>query len=289
MALPPATGRVVAGVDGSQASLTAAAWAAREAALRGAELELLNVWRPPTGNIQFSPAPEELRLWEESRTRAAADEAIGEHPALAVTARQVFGTPVKALLDALDEAAVLVLGSRGLGRTGGLLLGSVGLAVLARCAKPVVIVRENRPAPEAADVVVGVDLDHRWAPLLDFAAAEAALRGTAVRVVHAFDLRRLYGYGAPALEPETARELRGEAEADLRRRLRPWLGPDAPEVRVEVPQAAAASGLLGAAEGAGLVVEGRRHGGGPPGLRLGPVAHAALHHAACPVAVVPHP
>ncbi|WP_308284712.1 universal stress protein [Streptomyces longispororuber] len=47
--------------------------------------------------------------------------------------------------------------------------------------------------------------------------------------------------------------------------------------------------LLDAASGAGLVVVGRRRRPGPHiGPRVGPVTHAVLHHAACPVAVVPH-
>jgi nucleotide-binding universal stress UspA family protein len=292
MSSPPTAGPVVAGVDGSEASLAAAAWAARDAALRGTGLEVVTVWRPPVSNIQFAPNPEALRLWEEDRAREAAERAAADHPGLAVTARQVFGTPVPSLLEAAGQAAALVLGSRGLGRVGGLLLGSVGLAVLGRCGRPAVVVREDRSAAApGADVVVGVDLDHRWAPLVDFAVAEAAARGAAVRVVHAFDLYRLFGYGAPALEPDTARSLRSEAETALRRRLRPWTGADGPEVRPEVLPAASAAGLVRAAEGAGLLVVGRRaahHDGVPAGGRLGPVAHAALHHVRCPVAVVPH-
>ncbi|WP_307058653.1 universal stress protein [Streptomyces achromogenes] len=41
-------------------------------------------------------------------------------------------------------------------------------------------------------------------------------------------------------------------------------------------------------ETAGLLVVGRRRHRGALAPRLGPVAQAAVHHAACPIAVVPH-
>ncbi|WP_413751987.1 universal stress protein [Streptomyces sp. R-74717] len=45
--------------------------------------------------------------------------------------------------------------------------------------------------------------------------------------------------------------------------------------------------LIGAAADAELLVVGARRAGGHHGLRLGPVNHAVLHYAPCPVAVVP--
>ncbi|MER5360537.1 universal stress protein [Streptomyces sp. NPDC002785] len=45
--------------------------------------------------------------------------------------------------------------------------------------------------------------------------------------------------------------------------------------------------LIEAATGAELLVVGTRGAGGHHGLRLGPVNHAVLHYAPCPVAVVP--
>lgn len=46
--------------------------------------------------------------------------------------------------------------------------------------------------------------------------------------------------------------------------------------------------LVEAASGAGLLVVGRRNRGSGIGTHLGSVAHAVMHHAAAPVAVVPH-
>lgn len=47
----------------------------------------------------------------------------------------------------------------------------------------------------------------------------------------------------------------------------------------------AAHHLLAASARASLIVVGRR---ASAGFRLGPVTHAMIHHATCPVAVVPH-
>lgn len=46
--------------------------------------------------------------------------------------------------------------------------------------------------------------------------------------------------------------------------------------------------LIRAASGASLLVVGRRTTERPLGPRTGPVAHSAIHHVGCPVAVVPH-
>jgi nucleotide-binding universal stress UspA family protein len=56
---------------------------------------------------------------------------------------------------------------------------------------------------------------------------------------------------------------------------------------VGVTAASASRAVVQAAQGAGLLVVGRRRHH-PPMPRLGPVTQAAIHHARCPVAVVPH-
>lgn len=84
-------------------------------------------------------------------------------------------------------------------------------------------------------------------------------------------------------------ELRAEQEQAVVAVLRPWY-EKFPEVAVteSVTEGRAADELIGASAGAALVVVGRRIREYRLGTHLGPVAHAALHHAPCPVAVVPH-
>lgn len=292
-------GQLVVGVDGSPASMAAAEWAGREAVVRGAEVHVLNVWRAPASNVQFSPGPEGLRVWEEGRAVEAA-RTIGErHPGVPVSAEQIAGTAVKELAEAAAGSAMLVLGSRGAGSAPGYVFGSVGLHVVARCDRPVVLVREPGasagdggagPQPEGGtEVVAGVDLGRPCDALMTFALEEAAARGAVLRVVHVWDLHRTYGYTVPASSPQMKRELHAEKAEEFSALVDPFRerfgGVHVIEDLVEGPTV---NGLLLAGAKAGLLVVGRRRRRTPLGARIGSVAHGAVHHAPCPVAVVAH-
>lgn len=285
------TKRVVVGIDGSPESMAAADWAGREAALSGAGVHLLNVWQAPVSSVQYAPDPEDLRMWEKSRLREAAEKLARSHPELTVTMEQAGGTPMRLLLEAAATSEMVVLGSYGLGGIAGFLYGPVGLHVLAHCDQPVVLVRVDteRQAATGADVVVGVDLGRPCDGLVAFAFEEAAARGAVLRVVHVWDVHRVYGYSAPALDPHLARELRGEQAQELSRFLAPWRAKfDGVAVSEDVPVGPVAQGLVEAGRGAALLAVGRRRRHAPVGVHIGPVTHAVVHHAACPVAVVPH-
>ncbi|MGW5349763.1 universal stress protein [Streptomyces sp. NPDC004031] len=283
--------QLVVGIDGSPASGAAAGWAGREAAVRGAAVRMLNVWRAPTSNVQFSPGPEGLRMWEEERTLEAARRVAEDHPEVAVTAEQVAGSPVQELVEAAGDAAMVVLGSRGAGALAGYVYGSVGLQVVARCDRPVVLVREpgGEPRGQDAEVVLGVDLGRPCDALMTFAFEEAAARGAVLRVLHLWDLHRTYGYTVPALSPQLKRELHVEKTEELSSLVEPYRAKFA-GVRVveDLAEGPVVDGLVGAGGAAGLLVVGRRRRRVPLGARIGSSAHAVVHHAPCPVAVVAH-
>ncbi|GGZ42450.1 universal stress protein [Streptomyces poonensis] len=300
---------VAAGIDGSSESLAAAHWAAREAARRGSALELVHAWewRPdPSVSVPVDGARQD---WAERALARVAAGVRAAHPGLDVGERLVEEDPVTVLLAAADEAELLVLGSRGLTGVAGFVVGSVSQRVVARSGRPVVLVRagadaaaEHLPAvdgvspeeiPEVPyrDVVLGLDAG---APgdetvfsdeLIGFAFEAAHRRGAPLRVVHAF------GGGAerPDPAPSSGAGLLADHTHAVAAALRPWREkwPDT-TVAETVTEGRPADELVRAAAGAGLLVVGRRERGGGPGPRLGPVAHAVLHHAACPVAVVPH-
>lgn len=291
--------QLVVGIDGSPASMAAAEWTGREAEVRGADVRVLNVWQSPASNVQFSPAPEGLRIWEESQAYEAARR-IGEHsPGVGVAAEQVVGAPVRTLADASAGAAMVVLGSRAAGAVVGFVHGSVGLEVVAHCDRPVVLVRapgaggEQGGAPDGkdgdAEVVLGVDLGRPCSDLLEFAFEEAAARGAVLRVVHLWDLHRTYGYMVPGLSRQLKRELQADRAEELSKLTEPYRakfgGVDVVEDLVE---GAVVDGLVTAAEEAALLVVGRRRRHVPFGVRIGPVTHAVVHHAPCAVAVVAH-
>ncbi len=293
------TEQIVVGIDGSPESFAAAQWAGREAQLRAAPVRLLNVWQNPASNVQFSPDPEGLRLWYDARLNEAAKEVTERFPQVAVAHAQVAGTPARTLLDASADALMTVVGTHGLGGLGGLggfggfVYGSVALRVLARSDRPVVAVRAPREdgAPGETDggVVLGIDLTHPSEDLIAFAFEEATVRHVPLRVAHVWNEQWLYGYAGPPVDPRLARELRAETAGELATLLTPWHTRfPAVDLSTDVLSGPVSEQLVQAAQDAALLVVGRRRRRSSVGAHLGAVAHGTLHHARCPVAVVPH-
>ncbi|WBO68206.1 universal stress protein [Streptomyces camelliae] len=283
---------ITAGVDGSQESLAALAWAGREAVRRGLPLRVVHAWR----------YAEQLATADRGTQRGWASDAVTEavravaerHPQLVTTVDVVEGEPVHALVRAAADAEMLVLGSRGHGPVVGFLLGSVGQQVIAGTARPVVLVRaEDRPAAEAAgrDVVVGQHGDSEdSAAVLRFAFETAAARGAGVRAVRAWTLPPVFAYSPGSLKLlDDAGGLEPYEKEALSAALAPWRErfPGVP-VTEHVEMGSAGQVLLSAAARAQLLVVGRRAHRSAVGARIGSVAHGVLHHAECPVAVVPH-
>ncbi|ARP73517.1 universal stress protein [Streptomyces pluripotens] len=294
---------VVAGIDGSPEGLAAAHWAAQEALRRGAALSLVHVWHRTVRPAPSIPPENTEHAWAERLLRETADSIRAAHPTLAIAVRLTCDAPVSALLAAAREADLLVLGSLGLGRVAGFVTGSVSQRVVGRASCPVVLVRAGRAAADehlpAVDgvapeeipetpyraVVLGLDVTQPCDDLISFAFDAAHRRGSELRVIHVFQ-EPPSDAALPAL---TGPELLAAEERTVVAALRPWCEkyPDV-SVTETVLEGRAAPELVRAAAGAGLVVVGRRTGGGRLGARTGPIAHAVLHHAGCPVAVVPH-
>jgi nucleotide-binding universal stress UspA family protein len=141
------TERIVVGVDGSETAELAVRWAAREAHLRGATLELVTAWEvaPVAYGYGYVAIPEdflkELAKTAEDTIAAAVEVVRREAPDAEVHTKVVEGPATRVLLDQAEGADLLVMGSRGLGGFRELVLGSVSqqCAHHARC--PVVIVR----------------------------------------------------------------------------------------------------------------------------------------------------
>ncbi len=137
---------VVAGADGSEVARRALVWAAEEAVRRGVPLVVVHGWGLPStasGPIAdpsafslseaFSEAAMELVTEEGARVRKAV-------PDVEVEVRSDATGAAPALLDAADGAALVVVGSRGRGGFGGLLVGSVSQQVADHAPCPVVVV-----------------------------------------------------------------------------------------------------------------------------------------------------
>ena len=284
---------IIVGIDGSPESFRAADWAGHEGARRHLPVHLLNVWHGPVSNVQYSPDPEGLREWQEGRMQEAGQQLIERHPGLAVTTEQISGTPVKELLDAGATSEMLVLGSRGLGTVAGFFHGSVGLHVVAHCDRPVVIVRGEEPAEGTSEpaVVLGLDLGRPSDALISFAFEEAAARKAGLRVMHVWGERKLYLYTSPALDERMLTDIQSKQGHELAQTLAPWRAKF-PEVELDesIAEGQVAQRMIEAGQDrqCGLLVVGRRRQRLPAAVHVGPVAHAVLHHVACPVAVVSH-
>ena len=138
---------VVVGVDGSSASLWAANVAAREAWMRGRPLRVVHA-RPaiPDPFGRGSVPPLETADEDDPTHRAAhtvAERLRTENEGLTVELALVDDDPADALVGLGTGAALLVVGSRGLGSFRGMLLGSVSHAVLREATVPVIVVHDN--------------------------------------------------------------------------------------------------------------------------------------------------
>ncbi|MCI2416420.1 universal stress protein [Saccharopolyspora sp. K220] len=257
---------VLAGVDGSAESVTAALWAADEAALRGVPLRLLTVDAKNTGD----------HAW--NIVRSARQWCHRAHGGIDIAEDVLAGYPPQVLVRESTDAQLLVVGSRGLGAVTETLLGSVSMGVAMRANCPVVVVPRRRGSFALGPVVLGVSGPSRGRAAISFAFAEAALRGTALLAVHVW---RPISWTEPA--QLAAWSTMDGARQDLTAELVDWASgyPDV-QLSTDVRYGSPADELSQAASAAQLLVIG--HCG--TALALGTVAHRTLHHADCPVAIV---
>jgi nucleotide-binding universal stress UspA family protein len=143
---------IVVGVDHSEGAKAALLFSLEEATLRQATLRVVHAWQyayiGATGFEGSYPALggdiKELRDLAERDLDATLQEAIPETGAIEIERRVVEDRPAAALVDESRGADMIVVGSRGHGGFGGLLLGSVSQQVAHHAACPVVIVHTKR-------------------------------------------------------------------------------------------------------------------------------------------------
>jgi len=138
---------VVVGVDGSEESARALAWAAGQAREHEARLTVVTAWAvppvagdPPYGSFPWS-GEADLTKWAEQQQQETVAAVLGEEPDLVVDRVVVEGHAAPRLLEASSGADLLVVGSRGHGGFAGMLLGSVSQHCTAHATCPVVVVR----------------------------------------------------------------------------------------------------------------------------------------------------
>jgi nucleotide-binding universal stress UspA family protein len=248
----------VAGIDGSPADQIAIRWAAAEAASLGAQLRLIHALQPGDSASEAGDVV--------SKALALAREL---EPAVAVDPRIENGSPSTILVKASGDAELVVIGSRGLGLMAGALLGSTGLDLAANARCPVVVVRPDLGTAAGIRVVIGYDGSAAGETALDFGLDYARRHDLAVRVV--------------AAQP-AGTELHRITETELRDAVHARNGHDAELIQITGHPA---EHILRLAADANLIVLGARGRGGFTGMLIGSVSQTVLHHADCPVAIIP--
>ncbi len=276
---------VVVGLDGSPSSQRALDLAAVEAGLRDVPLCIIVVHDRADDKLSADTASQPLmdseRMVADARVRV-----LRHHPTLSVEADAIAGTAASALLAESARSCLTIVGRQGRGNPDRLSAGSTCVQVATLGQGPIMVTPAT-PALEPAPVVVGVNPATLAPAAIDFAFAEAALRGVALRAVYACCQQPEGGIFEP---PDFDADTDGRAARALAEALAGWSGkyPDVTvEHAVEHSQVPAAA-LLAVSHHASLVVLGPHQRLGPPGLPLGTVAATLIHHALCPVAIV-HP
>jgi len=282
---------VVVGVDGTPGSELALRWAVDDADTRGVPLRIITAYRwaltdPWALHYDLrDPERERLRHKAEHRLVDATRHAADLRPGVHVECQAVDGVAGQVLISQSEHACVIVIGSRQLKALGSAMLGSVSAAVAGRSHCPVVVVRGPAGDPaERAAVIVAVDGTEASEALLAVGFEHASRHRVPLRAVLCWrpDLLASMSWRSEPPPPERAERWLAEATAGWREKY--------PEVQATqaVTRAHPVDGLMAESAAQFLLVVGTHSRHALAGTLLGSVAQGALHHASCPVMVVPN-
>lgn len=291
----PAAGTWVVGVDGSSDGDRALEWAVLHGADRAARLRLVTVWQIPITSMSTLDGSVALPF----DGRALGDAALRDMEELAARTQERVDIPIEAaaveggtaatLLDEAQRAELLILGSRGRGGFGSLLLGSTSSQCAAHADSPTVVIRGDGPLAATQRILVGFDGSPNAIAALGWAIAFAA-PGSTVVVVWVWDASPLAVGADEYFFPEASNiattrfhHLVDSVEDDLARDL----GADGIEVDRRFLHGRPRDVLLDEATSADLVVAGARGLGAVGAALLGSVTTSLLHHLDRPLVVVP--
>lgn len=282
---------VIVGVDGSAAARVAVDWAARTAARRNVPLTLVHIL--PSAAVQgWVQVPLPPSFFEDEQrearniladARGVAEAAAGGPDVLRLDEKILSGQAVPVLSDMSKDAELIVVGSRGLGKWGRRLLGSVSSGLVHHAHCPVAVIHDEDPLiphPDRAPVVVGIDGSPASEHATAIAFDEASRRNVDLVAVHTWSDA---GYEMPDLSWS---QVQPEEDMLLAERLAGWQEryPDV-AVRRVVCRDQPARRLLAEAENAQLLVVGSHGRGGFAGMLLGSVGAEVVQSARIPVIV----
>jgi nucleotide-binding universal stress UspA family protein len=282
--------RIVVGADGSENSLRAVAWAARQARLTGSALEIVLAFGPDYVYVDRDEAREFMQKDIDEATRHAEEAA----PGLEVTTKIFDDLPAIPLVQRSKGAGLLVVGSRGRGGFTSLLLGSVSRKCVHLASCPVVVVgggpSEGSNHSTATPghgllrrIVVGIDGSPASVAAATWAAKQARRTGADLDAVTTWRWPANYGWSIYPSDYSPERDGRDILDEVLRpiRAAHPDI-----TINAIVTEGHPADQLVQASDGADLLAVGSRGRGEFAGLLLGSVTEHCLTNAHCPVLVV---
>ncbi len=284
-----ATG-ILVGVDGSAESDAAIRWAAREAVMRHAPMTLVHVVAPVVSRWPMGPMYANITEWQQDNARHVLEQGLKTAYACVADSRladvhtaTLNSSVVSALVHESENQQMVVVGSRGTGALGRMLLGSVSTGLVHHANCPVAVIR---PEPAVVDgnapVLLGVDGSPASEAATAMAFEEASGRGVGLVALHAWSDVAVF----PMLGMDLS-EYEGQGHEILAERLAGWQ-ERYPDVNVQRRLVCdqPARWLIRESEHAQLVVVGSRGRGGFSSTWFGSVGSAVAQSANIPVLVV---
>lgn len=287
------SGAIVIGVDGSDRDQSCIHYGAGAASRGGRPLHLLHAQDIAVELAAANPiAARGLAfvpdLVLDSRVLSDALEwARAEYPDLEITGSEPWMHPEEALIEASEDAYLIVVGSSRISGLERILLGRSALAVSLHSRCPVVIMPEGGRTDTDGPVVLGFDGSEGSRAAARRAFWIADLRGAPIRIVTSWYAEVVDGAvvttpGTPAWEQVESgyRRMVEEGIADIRDQY------PGTEVDIQIVRGPAAEVLAKQSADASLLVIGSRGRGGFRGMLLGSVSHKVIETATSPVMVI---
>ncbi len=279
------TPQIVVGIDGSRAAERAMLWAAEEAGRRGARLLIAHAGDVDSNAGTAAPTDYARALMVDAQA-AVYDSRIECEVATFLDDED----PVRLLSRLSRQAQLVVVGSHGVSRLAEAFLGGAAYRVATHAHCPVALVPAAwEPAEAARPVVVGVSGTPAASSALDYAFAEAELRGVPLTAVRSW-CRADWSPESPTVLYESSDRFETRQAERVQLILRPFLDAHpSVEVATVVTGEPIEDALLSAAREVDQLIVGCRSRSGRRRSRLGWTTSRLMHESPCPVIVIGSP
>lgn len=284
---------VMAGVDGSAASLQALDWAHAHAEQVGWALQIVCAYAVPT--FAATSLDGGYATLDDAAIRDGAQAVLDEAAArvaassVEVSTELVTGDPAGVLVEMSRQVGLAVVGTRGRSGFAERILGTVSSALPAHAHCPTVVVpfREELPTLPIRRIVVGVDGSASAKGALARAIDEAELWNAELTAITAVPIGAgagLLGWLPASVDSESVLV---DARAGLDVAIDQALAGRDLVIKRHALDGTGAALLAEFSTAVDLLVVGSRGRGGFSGMLMGSTSQALLHHSACPIMVVP--